>query len=62
MQNPRPRTPTCIGSTKAVSMLHPRKYVTCHAAHARRATSQGNQRGVWRKTRIHERKCKTTKV
>ena len=47
MQNPRPRTPTCIGSTTAVSMLHPRKYVTCHAAHARRATSQGNQRGVW---------------
>ena len=25
----------------------PRKYVTCHAAHAGRTTNEGGQRGVW---------------
>ena len=29
-----------------VSMLHPRKSVTCHAAHTGRATSKGHKRGV----------------
>ena len=57
MQNPRRRMPTCIGSTTEVSMFRPRKYVTCHAAHAGRATIKGHQRGVW-----CERKCQTTKV
>ena len=56
MQNLRPRTPTCIGSTTAPRHTkhekmrvrrEPRKYVTCHAAHAGRTTNKGNQRGVW---------------
>ena len=60
MQNPCRRTPICIGrgyngaathekrkDVGEVSMLHPRKYVTCHAAHAGRAKSKGCQRGVW---------------
>ena len=56
MQNPRPRTPTRIGGTtvpehakheKIRVRREPRKYVTCHAAHAGRTTNKGGQRGVW---------------
>ena len=56
MQNPRPRTPTCIGDTtqpqhtKHEEMWvrrEPHKYVTCHAAHGGRTTTKGNQKGVW---------------
>ena len=56
MQKPRPSTPTRIGGTtvpehakheKRWVKRKPRKYVTCHAAHAGRTTNKGGQRGVW---------------
>ena len=39
MQNPRPRTPTCIGSTTAVSMLPPMQ--VCYMP--RRARGKDNE-------------------
>ena len=56
MQKPRPGTPTRIGGTtvpehakheKRWVKREPRKYVTCHAAHAGKTTNKGGQRGVW---------------
>ena len=56
MQNPRPRTPTCIGITTAPRHTkhekmwvrrEPRKYVTCHAAQTGRTSNKGKQRAVW---------------
>ena len=53
---PRPSTPTRIRGTmvpehakheKRWVKREPRKYVTCHAAHAGRTTNKGGQRGVW---------------
>ena len=52
----RPNTPTRIGGKtgsehakqeKKRVKREPRKYVTCHAAHAGKTTNEGGQRGMW---------------
>ena len=47
MQNPRPRMPEHAKHEKMWVRREPRKYVTCHAAHAGRTTNKGRPRGVW---------------